>query len=405
MLTSELVRVRRQGRSVVPRFLSGPEHARLGAVADALIATLVAAIGSCRVDLMLSLSTVEHAPRDRPIVQGLIKLLLDRAEFLTPDGDSPTELRDVVFRIAAEERKGLGPTERFDRSRSLALASERLGITTERIEAQLFADLHNNERIVSFRATTAERLLQRYNVALAQGVLLRARSVEVSLTGEEPGRVRQLFRAARFHGLLHRVHAHAGGYRIELDGPLSLFTSVQRYGLSLALFLPAVLRCRSWSIAADVAWGKERMPLRFELSPAQRLVPHGRPIEGVAPDLERFIDGFRELGSSWDVAVADEIIALPGEAAIVPDLDFTNRTTGERVWLEAFGYWSRAAVWQRIETIRRGFPGRIVLAVGKHLRVSEELLDESEAGELYVYRTSLQPKAVLERLDASGATS
>jgi hypothetical protein len=37
--------------------------------------------------------------------------------------------------------------------------------------------------------------------------------------------------------------------------------------------------------------------------------------------------------------------------------------------------------------------------VGKQLRVSEDSLDESHAGELYVYRTSLQARAVLDRLD------
>ena len=94
------------------------------------------------------------------------------------------------------------------------------------------------------------------------------------------------------------------------------------------------------------------------------------------------------------------IIALPGEAVCVPDLSFTNDDTGEEVFLEAFGFWSRGAVWQRIETLARGFPSRIILAIGKHLRVSEELLDEDDAGQLYVYKQTMRPKAILERLDA-----
>ena len=32
------------------------------------------------------------------------------------------------------------------------------------------------------------------------------------------------------------------------------------------------------------------------------------------------------------------------------------------------------------------FPGRILLAVGKQLRVSEEVLGEEDAGEVYVYK-------------------
>jgi hypothetical protein len=34
--------------------------------------------------------------------------------------------------------------------------------------------------------------------------------------------------------------------------------------------------------------------------------------------------------------------------------------------------------------------------------VSEELLDDSELGELYVYNTRMLPRAVLERLERGG---
>lgn len=402
MLTSELVRVRRQGKVLLPRFATPAERARIASVAAELVATLEGAAGHGRDDVTSALAVVDHLPRDRALVRGLMKLLLDRCEFLAPEGDDPESLRDTVFRLAAEARRSLGPNERFDRNRVLERAAATLGLDVPRVEARLFADLRKNERLVRFRPIAVPELLARYDVALVQGVLLRAVRVVVTLEGEEPDRVRALFRAARFHGLLHRVTHDGTRHRIELDGPLSLFTSVQRYGLALALFFPAVLRCRTFALEAEVLWGKERSPLRLILGPDAGLVPPRRALDGMAPDLERFVAAFRELDSAWDIARCDEIVALPGEAVVVPDLTFTNRQTGERVWLEAFGYWSRAAVWQRVETVRRGFPGRILLAVGKQLRVSEEVLEEGEAGELYVYRTSPQPKAVLERLERGG---
>ena len=93
------------------------------------------------------------------------------------------------------------------------------------------------------------------------------------------------------------------------------------------------------------------------------------------------------------------LFALPGEAVCVPDLVFTNDATGEEVFLEAFGFWSRQAVWQRLETIERGFPSPIILAVGKQLRVSEAALEDRTSADLYVYRTTMRPKAILERLE------
>jgi predicted nuclease of restriction endonuclease-like RecB superfamily len=89
---------------------------------------------------------------------------------------------------------------------------------------------------------------------------------------------------------------------------------------------------------------------------------------------------------------------LPGEVVCIPDLVFENRRTKEEVYLEIFGFWSRAAVWQRIELLRKGFGRRILLAVGKQLRVSEDLLADDPAGDIYVYRGAVSPRAILERL-------
>ena len=184
---------------------------------------------------------------------------------------------------------------------------------------------------------------------------------------------------------------------------MSLFSSASKYGLELALFLPAVLRCKRWRLRANVLWGKKKDRCVLELGQDAGLVPRDKRITGVAPQLADFVRGFEKLKSPWDVAENAEIIALPGEAVCVPDLLFTNRETGEEVFLEAFGFWSRQAVWQRIETLQRStFDGRIILAVGKHLRVSEELLDDDPSGQLYVYKTKMRPKQILERLDAGG---
>ncbi len=189
------------------------------------------------------------------------------------------------------------------------------------------------------------------------------------------------------------------GYTIQLDGPFSLFDSVQRYGLRLALFLPSVLAFRSFQVRADVLWGKERAPAVFEITPGDELVPHLDAEAGAAPEIDTFCAAFGRLESEWSVQKSERLFALPGEVVCVPDLVFTSGETGEQVYLEVFGFWSRAAVWQRVELLRKGgFPGRILLAVGKQLRVSEEVLGEEDSGELYVYKVTMSPRAILERL-------
>jgi predicted nuclease of restriction endonuclease-like RecB superfamily len=268
---------------------------------------------------------------------------------------------------------------------------------------RLFADLRANERLVEMKKLSSQALLDRYDVALAQGVLLRAIRVQIALDGEDPGKVRQLFRAARFHGLMHRVRQlDEHRYLIELDGPFSIFSAVQKYGIKLAMFLPALLRCTRWRLRADIAWGKAKTEAVFELGPDDGLVPYDRSVSGVAPALAELIEGFRKLDCAWSVEANEHIFALPGEVVCVPDLVFSNAETGEQVFLEAFGFWSRTAVWQRIETLQSGFPSRILLAVGKQLRVSEEALGDDTPGELYVYKTSMRPKEILRRLESDG---
>jgi len=404
VLTGEQLRVRRRGDEILPRYLSAKQRSVLLPIAEDLVRAVEQSVGARRTELVSSLDDVPCRPTDRPVVAGLRKLLVDRCEFAVDDGPDPAELRAQVFSLAAAKRQSLGPRDDFPRQAILELAAEQLGVPPADVEPRLFADLRDNERLVAFRAIEPVALLHRYDVALAQAVLLRARRVVLSLDGEEPVRLRQLFRAARFHGLLHRLERISpSAYRVELDGPLSLFSQSKRYGLKLAMFLPAVLRCRNWQLEADLLWGKARQPAVFRLGADRGLSVGASPRPGrqssLPPDVEELRQRFEALQSVWAVRHNDEIIALPDEAVCIPDLVFDNAETGELAYLEVFGFWSRQAVWQRVESIGRGFPARIILAIGKHLRVSEEVLGDEDAGEIYVYRTKMSAKAILERLE------
>lgn len=404
MLTSDLLRTRRQKGFIKPRYLDKRARERMLPIATQLIAQVHACVGRNREQLDAAFDEVPYRPTDRLVALGLRKLLLDRCEFVVSEGLDPVVVRAAVFELSAKAHRALEPRESFDRTAAIEKAAAQLGCTTDAVEQRLYSDLRGNETLTKFRSIEPEALLNRYDVALAQGVLLRATKVVITLHGETAGRARQLFRAARFRGLLHRVVQSDHGYSIELDGPFSLFSAVQKYGLQLALFLPAVLRCQSWELEAAVLWGKKREPLMFALSPLAGLVPHDKRITGVSPELDKFCRQFAKLDSAWDIAENREIIALPGESVCVPDVVFNNRETGEQVFFEAFGFWSRDAVWKRVETLEKargnGFPARIILAVGKHLRVSEEVLEEGEIGQLYVYKATMSARAILARLEA-----
>jgi predicted nuclease of restriction endonuclease-like RecB superfamily len=403
VLTTELLRVRRQKGELHLQYLRGKIIDEAKVIAADFVDILSHSIGESREDIDSALDAVPVPATMRVIAAGLRKLLDDRCTWDVPVGIDPEKLRRDVFLAAATAHRALDVRGEFDRATVLGDIAQRLGTTPEAIDAALYADLRENERLVEFQPLLPDALIERYNLGLAQAALLRATRVVVHVSADSPDAYRRLFRAARFHGLLYVVErTPEKGYVITLDGPFSLFDAVQKYGLRLAMFLPRVVGMRKWHVKAELLWGKDRKPITLEISPKDQLVSHATDLPCSGPDLDAFRAAFERLESEWSARENHHIFAMPGEVVCVPDLVFVNNETGEEVFLEAFGFWSRDAVWRRVEVVRKGFPARILLAIGKHLRVSEEVLDEDAAGELYVYRTTMSPRAILERLRRKG---
>ncbi len=404
MLTTDLVQVRTKGEKLEPRWLDGARRARLQPVVESLLQAAAGSVGMAREDVEAAWQAIPHGVRDRIAAAGLRKLVDDRCTWEAGDEAAAQALRSELFLAAAAARRGLGPTDHFDREPVIAAAAAARGADPAAIEEGLFADLRAAQRLVAWDPIEPAALLDLYDVSLAQALLLRAARVVIEVRGEGAERMRRLFRAATFHGLLHVVRPIEGGHRIELDGPLSLFDAVQRYGLRLALFFPHVLQCGDWTLAADLLWGPSREPRRLELDARSALAPP-RGLDAAPatrPEVDGLLASWGALKTPWTARRCEALIALPGEVVVAPDVVFEDPRTGEEVFLEIFGFWSRAAVFARVEQVRRGLGGRMILAVGKHLRVSEELLGEDDAGEIHVYKTALSARAILERLERGG---
>jgi predicted nuclease of restriction endonuclease-like RecB superfamily len=254
-------------------------------------------------------------------------------------------------------------------------------MTPEAVDRALFADLKSEQRLTRFKDITSERLLQRYNVALAQAVLLRSTQVRVAIRCEKPARYRQLLRLVKFHRLICDIkRTGPESCELHLDGPLSLFSATQKYGLQLALYLPAVLLCRDFDLEADLKWGVQRKPKRFTLGAGDGLVSHA-PDTGtyVPPELEMFVELFRKRVPDW--AIEEEVDVLPlGDSYWVPDFRLIHRETGATVLLEVLGFWRRASAERHLERLRQHASTPFVLAVSDQLHIDDATLDELPAG-------------------------
>jgi predicted nuclease of restriction endonuclease-like RecB superfamily len=345
MLTGNLVRVAVSKQRVLPRYLNR-ESAQWLEVAESLLMIFREAVGMTRGEIEAEIDAVVGEGMANLAHRGLAKVLEDRAEFEVVAEVAPETLREKVFTAAAERRKalreagGAGHRAPFRGEEILAGVAAELGLEPAAVAAGLFADLKDENRMLRFEDLSAQRLIDRYNVALAQAVLLRSVQVKAEVRGERPARYRALFRRLKFHRLLYRVEGDmAEGYVFHIDGPLSLFSATNRYGLQMALFLPALLHCQDFRLDAELRWGPRRQPLTFHLEARDGLIPPQADAGTyVPPEIGSFVERFRQVAPAWEVTEATEFIELGREGVWVPDYRLVHKPTGLDVFLEVLGF-------------------------------------------------------------------
>ncbi|HJL19335.1 MAG TPA: DUF790 family protein [Sandaracinaceae bacterium LLY-WYZ-13_1] len=397
MLTADLVHARRQKGELKLVQLSKARRERAHELASQLYDLARAHVGSTREELREAWGAVRVGARERKLADGLRKLIDDRLEFEVAVDVDPVALRREVFELATRRRR----ENAFDRAAVLREVAAARDLHADEVDRGLYGDLKSAHVLREVGCVPPAALVQGYDLEQARAVLLKAVRVTARIRGASPGAMRTLFRKLKFQRLLHTITREPdGAFRIDIDGPFSLFESVTKYGLQLAIALPAIAACGRWEIEADVRWGKRRDPLVFRLAGDARAggddVPDRLPDE-VATLLSRFE---KRDKSPWRAAPADEVIDLPGVGLCVPDLAFTHRETGEVILLEVMGFWSRDAVWRRVELVEGGLDRKILFAVSERLRVSERVLDEEAPGALYVYKGVMSAKQIEDKLDA-----
>jgi len=404
LLTADLVRARQRSGELKLTPLDARSRAEALELAATLLGLAEAHVGKTRAELEEVIDAVVGGARDRKLAAGLAKLIWDRAELTEAVPIDPEVLRHDVFVRSRAAWEQLGEGARFDRAAVLAAVAADRGLTVDDVERGLYADLRDAHVVDSLASISPPRLVAAYDLAQPQAVLLRAVRVVVEVKTAIPGAYRTLFRKLKFLRLLCTIAPRPkGGYRIEIDGPFSLFESSTRYGLALALALPAIRELDHWSLVADLRWGTARTPLTCRLEGLGEVEPDDEP--HLADDVRALLEALQAQDTAWKVAPAHDLLDLPGHGVCVPDLTFEHANTGERVHLEVMGYWSRDAVWKRVELVQAGLAHRIVFAVGQHLRVSEAALDAELPGALYVYKRTMAAKAILERVEAVAAAS
>jgi predicted nuclease of restriction endonuclease-like RecB superfamily len=418
MLTSDLVLARREGDRVVPFRLDPEDEAHLR-LAEALIELFNRHVGQRREVLDAALADFIGVSPAFRIPRGLVKLLADeRAEFAPPPTPLPAfELRRRVFLAAAEQYplsltpSMLTPVTALDIHADVALRlSAELGrdVQAEEVAAGLFADRRDQQRLVSFDAPTPRWLLDRYNLAQAQGILYRCIRMQLVAERNIPARYQQLFRLIKFHRLIHQITGDPEqGYEIELDGPASVLQCTTRYGVDMAVFLPALLWCTKWRMKAELQEADGRTRWLVLDSATTTLVSHYKDQPLYDSALERtFAERFERLESQWRLERETEIIHL-GQMVLIPDFRFRHREDGRTALLEIVGYWRPDYLRRKFAKLTAAGRSDLVVALNAELHVGSRERERLETlpGPVVFFKQALDPKAVLAALEQIPAAS
>lgn len=391
MLTADLAIAFQRGDRIQPRRLE-PDDTHLS-VAEDLIRLVAEHLNARRAELDRALDDYVGTGTDYRILRGLIKLLIDACEFQTGGAIEPEQLRQKLFLKA----KAHHPVTAAVRQQLLAELAEELGEQPEALADSLYADLTDNQRLIAFEEMTADALIERYNLAQMQALLYRCVEMRLTIAPQEVAGYRQLFAAIKRYDLIHTIRGQADqGYEVVLSGPVSLFHRSQKYGIRMAVFLPALLECSGWRMRAEIET-KRGKPF-FELSRERRDSMLEESVWTGGDALEKFLTAWARLQSDWRADVCREVVDLGG-TAFVPDAVLED-SMGRKLYVEVFGFWTPRYLKDRLEEFARAGFTNFVLLVSEELRGSREApaaLPPNVVG----YKTSPDARAVLAAVEGS----
>jgi predicted nuclease of restriction endonuclease-like RecB superfamily len=326
-------------------------------------------------------------------MRGLIKLLHDRCEFETSAPAEPVEIRQKVF-LEARKSHPVFPNS-SEKEKVLERVAEDFLCDKKAILTNLYADLPAEQHLKEFDSIEPDELLDRYNLAQAQALLYRCEEMKIRVAPSDLTNYRAIFGWIKHFGLIHSIVGNAGaGYEITLTGAASLFHRSQKYGIQMAVFLPALLLCKNWRFRAEIAQ-KKGGNLFFELASGQAEIVSNRfdekPYEN--PDIQKLQKNWEKLAGDWRLAENREVIDL-GKAAFVPDLVLIS-PGGEKVYLDVLGFWTPKSLQKRLDELASANYKNFIIAASNELRGSrEEFLKESP--HLILYKSKIEPLLLIQ---------
>lgn len=311
----------------------------------------------------------------RQLAQGLRRVLEERCEFAAATQMDCPALRRQAFSAAAAILRSDAPMEdlaEYQRQIAAALPNNPL------IQLQdLYCDLPDRECMTSFQDIQPRQLLERYNLALVQGALLGADSMEIQVESRDVSRMRRLFQYLRFFQLLAEVRQGksmtdgAIQMHLKVDGPGSILEHSRKYGVQLATFFPAICTMESWLMRANILWRGKKVLLELDQRTGLKC-PYHNFAAAMPQEFQAFRKFFLENHPQWQLEEETPFLQGPDNEIIIPDFTFKHQD-GTRVMVELFSRWHGAGLIRRLEWLAKRPRQKVVVGVDRTLLKQEKI--------------------------------
>jgi uncharacterized protein len=404
MLTSELIRprLRIHGSNLRVEMVHEQDPA-LQQIAQDLIGLFQRHQGQSQAAWEEAVRAYEGVNVDYVFIRGLAKVLADAATFkplTTPL--PPAILREQVFAYGPvfEKPDIFHPTTRQEVLREVAYAFE---LSIGELDEILYADRYASYRLTDTGpAWTPSTLLARYNLELARGALYWASHITIEVASN----YKDLWKYIKLFKLMFWAEPkQGGGYRLDLDGPISPFvSSTLRYGRQLAAFLPALLLCERWHMQAYVHPPQARGETLYRLDHTCSLRSHfknsgmfdSRLEADFASEFEQKMGGKR---GHWRLVRESEVLLL-GDTVMIPDFALVDDVDETRkILIELVGFWHPQYLRRKVEKVRAANCAHLLLLVYQGLNVTEDAF-EGSASEVIFFQNKPVLKEVMETVEA-----
>src|SRR5260221_180973 len=339
---------------------------------------------------------------DYVVVRGLAKILSYAATF-TPLATPlpPMQLRERLFHYGPvfTSPQLFHPQTRYEVVKGVA---DELSISSEQVESTLFADRPATYLLSDAGPEwTPAGLIARYNLELARGVLYWASHITIEVSSN----YKDLWKFIKLFKLMFWAEPkQGGGYRLDLDGPISPFvSSTLRYGRQLAAFLPALFLCEQWRMHAYVYPPQGRGEMLYRLDHTSSLHSHfkrsgefdSRLEADFAREFEQKVGGKR---GHWQLTRESEVLLL-ADTVMVPDFVLIDtHDENRRFLIELVGFWHPQYLRRKVEKVRAANCAPLLLLVYEGLKITEEAFQDV-ASEVIFFKQKPVLKEVMKTVE------